>query len=480
MQDGVLAKVNLPINKVVTEVNGEGDSYTLSNPLDKEDICDFYPYTFYVLTDGEAPPLCLQPQFMPDIVTVESVVALSHTPLERYYVKGYKGDTYGRIYNVTNSSCLMLPTGKNAGMETIIANANQIQQQRTSMINNVLMSGVNIMGMGMINQMNTSSLNSSGYDLSSYANQSVNSLNTLVSTVDGVKQNMARLKDIELTPSSIASYGTPSSRNQFGNFTVRLIKYTIQDKYKQRIRNFINRYGNKYNNYATINLKNYKGFIKFNSPDIDSKIDNIYINKIREILERGYTLSRHSFEDGAISRFDYLLHEFINLAINRFTWENLPQGLTSEQLEFLLIHHGQLMCFNDKYYGTLILPCMGTSDINVYGLPTEYRVMGENGKYNKTVNIEDGVLIRNNPLGTSDIPTLEIFAKRIDDIEMTQDVNLFQQCIPKVLLADEDSKLTAKNIIDKIRKFKFVIFGKSTLVNNIKTSDVLDTSSPLF
>jgi len=191
-------------------------------------------------------------------------------------------------------------------------------------------------------------------------------------------------------------------------------------------------------------------------------------------------LSRTTFEDGAITRFDYLLYEFINLAINRFTWVNLPQGLTSEQMEFLLIHHGQLMCFNDKYYGTLFLPCMGTSDINVYGLPTEYRVMGENGKYNKTVNIEDGVLIRNNPLGTSDIPTLEIFAKRIDDIEMTQDVNLFQQCMPKLILADEDSKLTAKNIIDKIRKFKFVIFGKSTLVNNIKTSDVLDTSSPFI
>ena len=193
-----------------------------------------------------------------------------------------------------------------------------------------------------------------------------------------------------------------------------------------------------------------------------------------------YILSRHTFEDGAISRFDYLLHEFINLAINRFTWENLPIGLTTEQMEFLLINHGQLMCFNDKYYGTLILPCMGITDINVYGLPTEYRVMGENGKYNKTINIENGVLIRNNPLGTSDIPTLEVFAKRIDDVEMTQDVNLFQQCMPKVLLADEDSKLTAKNIINKIRKFKFVIFGKSTLVNNIKTSDVLDTSSPFI
>lgn len=71
-----------------------------------------------------------------------------------------------------------------------------------------------------------------------------------------------------------------------------------------------------------------------------------------------------------------------------------------------------------------------------------------------------------------------MFAKRIDDVEMTQDVNLFQQCMPKLILADEESKLTAKAIVDKIRKFKFVIFGKKSLVNNISTSDVLDTSSP--
>lgn len=189
-------------------------------------------------------------------------------------------------------------------------------------------------------------------------------------------------------------------------------------------------------------------------------------------------MSRQTFEDGAISRYDYLLNEFKNLAINRFTWENLPYGLTSEQLELLLISKGQLMFFKDNLNGFLILPCYPTTDINVYGLATEYRVNAENGKYDNTVNIDDGVIIKNNPLAVADIPTLEVFAKRIDDVEMTQDVNLFQQCMPKIVLADEDSKLTAKNIIDKIKKFKFVIFGKSTLVNNIKTSDVLDTSSP--
>lgn len=189
-------------------------------------------------------------------------------------------------------------------------------------------------------------------------------------------------------------------------------------------------------------------------------------------------MSRTQFEDKALSRYDELLNEFTNLAINRFSWENLPVGLTSEQMEFLLIRHGQLMCFNDNMYGTLILPCFGTTDINVYGLPTQYNVYGENGKYNEYISVDDGVIIRNNPLGTSDFPTLEVFAKRIDDVEMTQDVNLFQQCIPKLVLGDEDSKLTMKNLINQIKNYKFAIFGKKSLVNNISSSDVLDTSAP--
>lgn len=189
-------------------------------------------------------------------------------------------------------------------------------------------------------------------------------------------------------------------------------------------------------------------------------------------------MSRETFEDGAISRYDYLLNDFINLAINRFTWDNLPLGLTSEQMEFLLISKGQLMFFEDNMQGYYILPSYPTSDLNVYGVATKYVVMSENGKYNKTIDIEKGVLIKNNPLASADIPTLETFAKRIDDIEMTQDVNLFQQCIPKIILADEDSKLTAKALINKVRQFKFAIFGKKSLVNNITSSDVLDTTSP--
>ena len=191
-------------------------------------------------------------------------------------------------------------------------------------------------------------------------------------------------------------------------------------------------------------------------------------------------MSREIFEDKASSRYVELLADFKNLAINRFEWENLPIGLTSEKMEEMLIDSGQLMFYKSDKKGYYILPCTGTTDINVYGLPTEYRINSLNGKENETVNIDDGVLIKNNPLGTDNLSTLSLFAKRIDDVEMTQEVNLFQQCVPKIILSDEDSLLTVKNILKKVREFKFYIFGRKTLKSNLSSTDVLDTSSPFL
>jgi hypothetical protein len=188
-------------------------------------------------------------------------------------------------------------------------------------------------------------------------------------------------------------------------------------------------------------------------------------------------LSRKFTEESALSRYDELLSEFINLAINRFTWKNLPLGLTTEKLEEMLISHGQVMAFKRTNGGLTILQCSGTADINVYGLPTEFMVMGANG-FSTHVNLEDGILIKNNPLATPNISTLEKFAKRIDDTEMTQDVNLFQQNIPKIILADENGKLTAKAIFENLKKFKFVLFGKKSVMTSISSGEVLDTSAP--
>lgn len=258
--------------------NGQFSQYSNSYTVPKNTITDFYPYTYYALIDGECEPLILHPQYMPSSIKITGVSALSHQPVERYFIDGYKGDD-GRVYNITNLNQMMLPTGTNEGINYMNANANTIMQNRKSQVSNNILGAINSVGMviggsavgGVAGGMATG----------------VNAVSSISSGLNSIKESDSRQKDIALTPPSISSYGTPSTRDAFNNNNTRVIKYTITNNHKQKINNFVKRFGYKYNNYGDIDHKTYKGYLKMIAPDIDGKIDNMYINKITSILERG-------------------------------------------------------------------------------------------------------------------------------------------------------------------------------------------------
>lgn len=252
----------------ITSQSVSGGSYTIP----KNDITDMFPYTYYVLTDGETEPLIMQPQYMSSSITVKGDFALSNQPVERYFVSSYKGDSRGNIYNITNTNQMLLATASNEGLSFLNANANVSKTQREGQVGSNILNAIGTIG---------GAVATGGLSLAFGGFKSV------ASGVQQIKENDARTKDMLLTPSSISSFGTPSTRNAFDNNKVRLLKYSVSQQVKNKVKNFVKRYGNKYNNYATIDLKNYKGYIKFINPDIDSSIDNMYISKIREILERG-------------------------------------------------------------------------------------------------------------------------------------------------------------------------------------------------
>lgn len=249
------------MNETITQVQFTDAPFTIK----KSEITDFYPYTYYVLTDGECEPLILLPQYMPTNCYLKGKFALSHNPIERYFIQGYKGDDTGNVFNITNTSQMMLPTGTNEGINFLTANANAtLQDKKNAMVNTVL---------GSTSALLTGNVGGA--------------VTGAISGIQNIQSANARLQDIALTPSSISSYGTPSTRKAFNCDSVRVLKLTIQDKYKKKINNFVKRFGNKYNNYDTVDIKSYKGYIKFVMPDIDGKIDNMYMDKIIEILERG-------------------------------------------------------------------------------------------------------------------------------------------------------------------------------------------------
>ena len=186
-----------------------------------------------------------------------------------------------------------------------------------------------------------------------------------------------------------------------------------------------------------------------------------------------FILSKYD-EEYAIDHTQEILNRFLNLALNRFTWENLPCGLTSRKMEEFLIRYGKVMFYHDSNYGVMCLPCSGTGEINVYGEPTQLNVFGANG-YNKVVDDEEGIIIRNNALGTNDFNDLETFAYRLNEIELTMDLNLNAQKTPYIILCDEKERLTFKNILLQVRKFKYAIFGAKRL--NPQSIDVLNTKA---
>ena len=185
-------------------------------------------------------------------------------------------------------------------------------------------------------------------------------------------------------------------------------------------------------------------------------------------------MSRNYDDEYAIDHTEEILNRFLNLALNRFTWEGLPAGLTSRKMEEFLIRHGKVMIYDDADYGIMALPCCGTGEFNVYSEPTEWVVFGGNG-FTRKVSEDKGVVIRNNALGTNDINDLETFSVRLNDIELTMDLNLNSQKTPFVILCDEKERLTFKNIMNQVRKFKYAIYGAKRI--NPQSIDVLNTKA---
>ena len=272
----------LPVAKNITKSNVESDTINIS----KSQFTDFYPYTYYVLSDGETDPLIMKPQYMNSNFTINGKYAMSLEPISRYYPSYYKGDTTGRTYGITNVTQSNLPTATNEGIAQMIASSSSLAQQEkqtwTTAIFNTLTGAV---GGGIAGAVGGGLL---GGGIPGAIVGGVGGLVTGgISGYNAVTSFDARMEDLQLTPNSIKNIGNPSTRIAFGTDNVRLQKLTIQQHYKDKMNNFVDRYGNKFNNYATIDHLNYSGYLQMVSPDLDTKIDNVFINKLIEILERG-------------------------------------------------------------------------------------------------------------------------------------------------------------------------------------------------
>lgn len=163
------------------------------------------------------------------------------------------------------------------------------------------------------------------------------------------------------------------------------------------------------------------------------------------------------------------------LAISMFEWQNLPETVDQRFLEMCLFGDGMCVFFQDEVLGYLSLQCMIGGKLNVYRIPMERKAYATNG-YQKELDGTNSVIIFNNYLHTNSMLDVEIFSKRLYNLDRAIDVNANAQKTPVLIQCDESQRLTMKNLYKQYEGNEPFIFGSKGLdANGLK---VLQTGAP--
>lgn len=163
------------------------------------------------------------------------------------------------------------------------------------------------------------------------------------------------------------------------------------------------------------------------------------------------------------------------LALSMFEWKNLPKTVDKRFLEMCLFSDGMCVFFEDEVLGYLGLRCMIGGRLNVYQIPTDRKAYATNG-YQKDLDGTNSVIIFNNYLHTNSMLDVEMFSKRLYNLDRAIDVNANAQKTPVLIQCDESQRLTMKNLYKQYEGNEPFIFGSKGLdANGLK---VLQTGAP--
>lgn len=187
---------------------------------------------------------------------------------------------------------------------------------------------------------------------------------------------------------------------------------------------------------------------------------------------------REKWESALLNNRTYLQYynRLLELAINMYEWKNLPDTVDERFLELTLFSDGMAVFFQDDGgLGYLCLQCMIGGELDIYRIPIDRTAYATNG-YQMRLDNQNSVIIFNNYTHTNSMLDVEMYARRLYEIERTIDVNVKAQKTPVLIRATENQRLTMKNLYMQYDGNEPFIFGDKNLdMDGIK---VLKTDAP--
>ena len=164
-----------------------------------------------------------------------------------------------------------------------------------------------------------------------------------------------------------------------------------------------------------------------------------------------------------------------DIALSCVNWKNLPDEIDKRFIEWCLFYDGMAIFFKDdvlkKYVCIQVMP---SGQFNIYRVPTDRTAYATNG-YQVHLNESNSVIIYNNLIRKPSAQDIEIYARKLTNIDLTTNVNVNAQKTPVAIVCDEQQKLTFQNLYQQYEGNMPFIFGdKSLNLDNIK---VLNTKA---
>lgn len=191
--------------------------------------------------------------------------------------------------------------------------------------------------------------------------------------------------------------------------------------------------------------------------------------------KRGHDFFGQSAKLNNLTYTQYV-NRLTELSISMFQWNGLPDTVDERYLELHLFLNGSMVYFKDDVIGDLCLDCMPHGQLDVYGNPILRRAYSGYNNYNKLLKYTDSVIIWNNLMRTNSVLDVQMFARRLYNLDRIIDVNANAQKTPVLVQGTEKQRLTLLNVYKEYDGNSPVIFGDTNIdLNSLK---VLQTGAP--
>lgn len=199
-------------------------------------------------------------------------------------------------------------------------------------------------------------------------------------------------------------------------------------------------------------------------------------------LNTSQFLKERMIKDGIpIGGFRYI-KDIIDMRVGMFSYDNLPEGLTSEIIETALMFCNKLCFYYSAGLGKWVLArFIPNGDFNEYMKPKKVRVISISGNttFGEEVPYEDIILVKDNRMDIIPFLYIHEYIEKIAEIEATMSKVMKICSLPLAIVGNKKQATALKLTAKKMGNDDPFIVGDNEITDEIKSFDITVPVGPI-